>query len=104
MLSQAKTSTLPYTDDLIALLLAAVPTERLSHLTSTLLQTRDASLDEIDAMTARLLLNDYSLAVAHLRAVTRLVAKRVNAAAGPVSESRKHVERERRKRAKVMDR
>jgi hypothetical protein len=102
MLAQVKNSSLPDSDDLVPLLLAAVPIERLSPLTSALKQTHDAPLDEIDAITARLLLNDYSLAVAHLRAVTRVVAKRVDAAAGPVNESRKRVDKEIRKRAKLL--
>jgi FkbM family methyltransferase len=79
--------------DPVALHLSAVPLERIRQLTS-LLQDGSADNDDVDAVAMRLLLNDYAAAVRHLRAVARLAADRVDAAAGPVRDSQLFLERE----------
>jgi len=77
--------------DAVALHLADVPSGRIRELTSTLRQRPAETLDEIDAVTMRLLLNDYAVAVAHLRAVARASAARIDAASIPVRESQRFV-------------
>jgi hypothetical protein len=78
----------------------SLPLERIRRLTSELTPRAAAAIDEIDGLTMRLLLNEYSVAVAHLREVTRLAEERIAAAAVPIQETRRHV-RDQLKRAEA---
>jgi len=71
--------------------LASVPLDRIGQITAELQDRAGTETDEIDALAMRLLLNDYVIAVAHLRAVARLAAQRVDAAADPVDAARRLV-------------
>jgi hypothetical protein len=70
--------------------LATLPVERIRLVTNEL-QSRDGGGDEIDRLAIRLLLNDYTAAVAQLRAVVRDAGQRIDAAAGPVAAVRTFV-------------
>lgn len=62
--------------------LRSVATERLRKLTTEL---RDASgASDVDTLTARVLLNEYRVAVMHLRIVAQMAANRVESATRPV--------------------
>ena len=76
-----------------------MPLERISRLTAELTQHAPADIDDIDRLAMRLLLNDYTAAVAHLRAATRLTEQRMADATLPIQEAGLHV-RQREKRAK----
>jgi hypothetical protein len=80
--------------------LAGVPGERLRLLTAELRACPDAGQDETAALAIRLLLSDYGTAVGHLRAVSRLAAARVDAAAATIRECQKAVRREQKLRIK----
>lgn len=80
--------------------LASVPLERIRALTLELQERSSAPQDEIDAITMRLLLNDYKAAVAHLRAVTNGVGAQLHTASEQISETRKTVRREEEMAAK----
>jgi hypothetical protein len=79
--------------DAVSRQLETVPLERIQRLTAELLESRDRN-DDIDAVTLRLLLNDYAAAVANLRVFVRQVAERVDAAADPLREARRFMWRE----------
>jgi hypothetical protein len=70
--------------------LASVPLDRIRRLTAELEQ--DGGNDD-NATTVSLLLNDYTTAVTHLRAVARLAEDRIAAAAGPIRDASKLVRR-----------
>ncbi len=70
--------------------LASVPLDRIRRMTAELQQD---SGNDGTATTVSLLLNDYTTAVTHLRAVARLTEERIAAAAGPVRDASKLVRR-----------
>jgi hypothetical protein len=74
--------------------LASVPLERIQALTVELQERSAAETDEVDAVTMRLLLNDYKVAVGHLRAVANNVDARLRSAAQEIHDKRKAVRRE----------
>jgi len=80
--------------------LASVPLERIQALTLELQERSAHVTDEIDAITMRLLLNDFKAAVAHLRAVSNSVDTRLYTAGRDIHESRKVVRREEEMMAK----
>jgi len=78
--------------------IASVSLERIGRLTAELLATTATDIDDIDRLAMRLLLNDYTAAVAHLRAAMRLAEQRMADATLPIEEARLHV-KPREKRA-----
>ncbi len=78
----------------VAAHLAAVPVERLRKMTSSLRAGLNDGLDDVDALTMRLLLNDYALGVAHLRAIAKTAAARMDEAADLIREGQRFVHRE----------
>ena len=69
--------------------LESVSLERIRQLTAEL-QARDGRAgDEIDALGARLLLNDYLSVLAHLRGIAREAGQRIDAAAESVGAVRR---------------
>ena len=80
--------------------LASIPLERIRGLTIELQERSPAVQDDIDAITMRLLLNDYKTAVAHLRAVTDRVGAQLQDAASQLSLTRKELRREEEMAAK----
>jgi hypothetical protein len=80
--------------------IASLPLERIRRLTLELTSRAAAAIDEIDGLAMRLLLNEYSVAVAHLREVARLAEQKIAAATIPILETRRHV-RGQKKRAEV---
>jgi hypothetical protein len=70
--------------------LASVPLDRIRRMTAELQQ--DSGNDN-NATTVSPLLNDYTTAVTHLRAVARLAEERIAAAAGPIRDASKVVRR-----------
>jgi hypothetical protein len=62
------------------------------------LETTATDIDDIDRLAMRLLLNDYTAAVGHLRAAMRLAEQRMADATLPIEEARLHV-KPREKRA-----
>lgn len=74
--------------------LDSVPLERIRQITAELLERGDTGNDEIDALAARLLLNEYTVAVAHLRAVAREAGQSIDSAAVPLHEIRKFLWRD----------
>jgi hypothetical protein len=86
--------------DPVALHLAEVPSARIRELTSMLQQRAVEGIDEIDALAMRLLLNDYSAAVAHLRAVAREAAALIDGAAAPVKDSQRFLRIDHRRKLK----
>jgi hypothetical protein len=74
--------------------LAGVPDERIQRLTGELRACSDIDHDEIAAITARLLLNDYGTAVGHLRAVARLAVARIDEAAATINDCQESIRRE----------
>lgn len=82
--------------DPVSLHLGAVPSERIRELTSFLTRATGAT-DEIDVVAMRLLLNDYTSAVGHLRAVARSAANRIDGAAAPVREAQLFMKRDLRR-------
>lgn len=61
---------------------------------SALIERSDGLDEDVDAVAMRLLLNDYTTAVAHLRAVTREASKRLDSAAEPVNDLRRFLWRD----------
>ncbi|HEU4693109.1 MAG TPA: hypothetical protein VFS23_32325 [Vicinamibacterales bacterium] len=86
--------------DPVSLHLGAVPSERIRELTSLLGRTTVAN-DEIDVVAMRLLLNDYTSAVGHLRAVARSAATRIDEAATPVREAQLFMKRDQRREERI---
>ena len=77
--------------------LGSVSLERISRLTAEL-QNAATDVDDIDRLAMRLLLNDDTAAVAHLRAAMRLAEQRMADATLPIEEAGLHV-KPREKRA-----
>jgi len=73
--------------------LSSVPTERIRLLTAELQRTDLPQLDESDAVVMKLLLNEYSAAVGHLRAVARMAAATVDGVTVPTLETERAVHR-----------
>jgi hypothetical protein len=84
--------------------LASIPLERIRGLTIELQERSFAVQDDIDAITMRLLLNDYKTAVAHLRAVTDGVGAQLQESASQLSLTRKELRREEEMAAKRANR
>ena len=80
--------------DLQQVLLTGVPLERIRAVTVELQERADAPPDDLDALTMRMLLNDYKAAVAHLRAVATVVDARLHALGEELHHTRKVVRRE----------
>jgi paraquat-inducible protein B len=77
--------------------LGSVSLERISRLTAELSQKTASDIDDIDRLAMRLLLNDYTAAVAHLRAAMRLAEQRMADATLPIEQAGLHVkQREKR--------
>lgn len=72
--------------------LSRVLTERIRLLTAEL-QGTASPLDESDAAVMKLLLNEYSTAVGHLRAVARMAAATVDGVTAPMLEMDRAVHR-----------
>jgi len=72
--------------------LSSVLTERIRLLTAEL-QGTASPLDESDAVVMKLLLNEYSTAVGHLRAVARMAAATVDGVTAPMLEMDRAVHR-----------
>ena len=81
-------------------MLASVPLDRIRALTQELRDRPEADADDIDALTLRLLLNDYKAAVANLRAVANAADERLHAASGEINDLRKTVRRDQEMAAK----
>jgi hypothetical protein len=79
--------------------LGSVPAERIRLLTAELLRTGSPGLDEIDAVVMKLLLNEYSNAVDHLRAVANLAAATIDGVTAPMLDTERAV----RKHLKSVD-
>lgn len=78
--------------DAAALHLSEMPTERIRRFTHALGTTAgDVDNDAIDILTMRLLLNDFTGAVGHLRAVANIAASLIDKAAKPVREAQRMV-------------
>jgi hypothetical protein len=89
----SSTPAAPVTDaDAAQVHLAGVPIERIRRLTAEL-SDGARTPDELDTVLMRLLLNDFATGVTHLRAVARIAASRVDAAAGPMREARRALHR-----------
>ena len=73
--------------------LVVVPLDRIRRVTEELRNGASDDIDEIDAVTMRLLLSDYTLTVGHLRAAARLVQQRVAEATVPIQHARSVVPR-----------
>jgi hypothetical protein len=86
-------------DDPADVHIGSAPVERIKRLTAELAQEAPADIDDIDQLAMRLLLNDYTAAVAHLRAAMRLTERRMAEATVPIQEAELHV-KQRDKRAK----
>ena len=69
--------------------LNSVPVERIRRLSAELEAGSASDLDAVDAVIMRLLLSEYTSAVAHLRAVAQMAASRVDHAGGPLREARR---------------
>lgn len=76
------------------LLAASVSTDRIGQLTSEQHERIGAPVDDIDSVTMRLLLDDYTKAVAILRAIARLAEQRIDSAGVPIEQTRRFVRRE----------
>ena len=79
--------------------LLAVPFERIRQLTAFLEKGRSHTRDDVDTLSAHLLLNDVIVAVAHLRAVTEITASRIEIAGGSLKPVRNFLHRQ----AKIKD-
>jgi hypothetical protein len=97
--SKAPASTSARDTDPADVHIANVALERISRLAAELTQNAPTDIDDIDRLAMRLLLNDYTAAVAHLRAATRLTEQRMAEAHAAIQEAGLHV-RQREKRAK----
>jgi hypothetical protein len=73
--------------------LSSVLTERIRLLTTELQGIGSPGLDESDAVVVKLLLNEYSTAVGHLRAVARMAAATVDGVTAPMLEMERAVHR-----------
>jgi hypothetical protein len=80
--------------------LSSVPLDRIHALTVELEQRSTVAPDDLDALTMRLLLNDYKAAVAHLRAVANSIDARLYATSNELHDIRKVLRREQEMTAK----
>jgi hypothetical protein len=83
--------------------LHGVPFERIQRLTA-FLDGRPPSSDVVDNLSGHLLLNDLTVAVAHVRAVTQLTAARIDTAAGTLKPVRNFLHRQAKIQEKVEQR
>jgi hypothetical protein len=74
------------------ILLANVPTDRIRQATQEL-QRRSTPPDDLETVTMRLVLNQYMVAVANLRGVTHLAARRIADATTCIEEGQRFVRR-----------
>ena len=74
--------------------LHGVPFERIRQLTAFLENVRSPSTDDVDTLAGHLLLTDITVAVAHLRAITRITASRIDAAGGGLKPVRNFLHRQ----------
>jgi hypothetical protein len=83
--------------------LTEMPTERIRRFTHALGTKRgnDIDNDAIDILTMRLLLNDFTSAVGHLRAVANIAASLIDHAAKPVREAHRLIKAENRREEKM---
>jgi hypothetical protein len=81
-------------DGPVQLLAATVPTERIGKLTSEQHERTSEPIDDVDNLTMRILLDDYTEAVAILRAIARLAEQRIANAGVPIEQTRRFVRRE----------
>ena len=86
--------------DPAAVHLADVPTARIRELTRMLQHRPIEARDAIDAVAMRLLLNDYNVALTHLRAVAVVAASLVDGAAVPVKQTQRFLRLDDRRREK----
>jgi hypothetical protein len=98
----AETSNEPVTDA-VQLNMRSLPTDRIRQLTSELQRRSHVESDTIDALEMRLLLNDYSTAVAHLRAIARITASRLATVAEPIRRAGRWVERMHEKQERAQN-
>ena len=84
-------------EDSVAVHLAQLPAARIRAFTQ-MLEQRVAEVDDVDALAMRLLINDYTTAVAHLRAVAQVAASLVDGAAAPVKRGHKFLLRDEKRR------
>jgi hypothetical protein len=93
--------------DPAALHLTEMPTERIRRFTDALGAAGDVDNDAIDILTMRLLLNDFTSAVGHLRAVANIAAALVDKAAKPVKDAQRFIKvengREEKMRAQARE-
>ena len=73
--------------------LGSIPAERIRLLTSELHGTGSGECEPADALLMKLLLNEYTAALGHLRAVARMSAAIVDGAAAPMREMERAVHR-----------
>jgi len=67
--------------------------DRIRLLTAELRSTGSLDVDESDAVVMKLLLQEYSAAVGHLRAVARMAAATVDGVTAPMLETERAVHR-----------
>lgn len=82
----------------------AVPFERIKQLTAFLESGRPPVIDDVDTLSAELLLNDVTVAVAYLRAVTQITASRVERAGGTLKPVRNFLHRQDKIKEKLSQR
>jgi hypothetical protein len=88
--------------DPVALHLASVPADRIRYFTESLRSNgSDPDNDAVDVLTMRLLLNDFTTAVEHLRGVAAIAATMIDHAAKPVRDSQRLVKYEDKREAKM---
>lgn len=85
--------------DPVARHIGKVRVERIRHCTAALQPSHsaDMSTDDVDVLTMRVLLNEFVMAVRHLRAVTDMAATVVDEAMKPVRESHKIINHEKKR-------
>jgi hypothetical protein len=97
ILSQSKPAAAAASDgDPVKVHLSSVATDRIRQVTAELTCRNGVDNDEIDMVAMRVLLNDYSAAVAHFRAVARAADEQIAAAAGPISDVRRFLWQQRK--------
>ena len=74
--------------------LRSIPFERIQQLTAVLKDGAAHADDDVDRLCARLLVTDYLAAVAHLRAVARIAAARIEKTPAALKRIRRYVEKE----------
>lgn len=80
--------------------LRSIPFERIQQLTAILKDGAAHADDDIDRLCARLLLTDYVAAVAHLRAVARIAAARIEDTPASLKPARGFANRQEKIRAR----